>query len=580
MKIRFALLLLFALLPARLGAQCVTVVQGPVVGPWTAAESPYCVVANVTAPRLTIEAGVEVRVAPGASIVISGALTAIGTESAPIVFGALDAGGWLGLEVRGGAGTVLEHCRVGGSSATGLTLIDSPATLRHCRIEGNSAVGDGGGLVAQIAAGDLLLTDCAIVDNACAMFGGGIRADLASGRLVLDRCELRGNQVVTPVLSGVDVGGGALFCSAAQEVAFTDCVIEDNQVAATCSGCTCFAIGSGGGVAVRASDLRMTRCLVLDNRIEVRDSPFGGCSLEVAVGRGGGVYFDADGCAARLDNCVFAGNGISAMANGTDAQGAGVFADGGVAELRNVTVVRNCAASRGLPTVFPEAVGGVRIRQDGAVVNSIVYGNVNSIGWASVTSDPQIFGARVVVTYSDVQNGFPGVGNIHQDPLLAGEGTWCGAVEIGAGSPAIDAGNPARRFADVAFPPSLGGSRNDMGANGGALAEGWRGWERGALGLRAEPTRAACGGARSTLVFAVSGGAMTAPVGVFLEAVGGTPLPNGPVWLPVPAVFCAPGRTEIAVLFPVVLCTAPTLTFRAYGLRSSGGLVASSALTW
>ena len=81
----------------------------------------------------------------------------------------------------------------------------------------------------------------------------------------------------------------------------------------------------------------------------------------------------------------------------------------------------------------------------------------------------------VSIHYSDIQNGLAGItnredhfltwgtGNISEDPLFPSGWETNGnvSIEAGSGSPAIDAGNPN------AFYNEGGGTRNDMGANGG-----------------------------------------------------------------------------------------------------------------
>jgi hypothetical protein len=76
-----------------------------------------------------------------------------------------------------------------------------------------------------------------------------------------------------------------------------------------------------------------------------------------------------------------------------------------------------------------------------------------------------------MVTFSDVQGGFAGEGNINLNPLFGSAG--CEALQIIVGSPCIDAGNPDPMFNDVCLPPSLGTVRNDMGAHGGPKACQW-----------------------------------------------------------------------------------------------------------
>lgn len=80
-------------------------------------------------------------------------------------------------------------------------------------------------------------------------------------------------------------------------------------------------------------------------------------------------------------------------------------------------------------------------------------------------------GGTFNVTYCDVEGGYTGTGNIDVDPAF----TNLTDFYLSAGSPAIDAGNPAAVYNDIEDPnspgnalfPGMGTVRNDMGAWGG-----------------------------------------------------------------------------------------------------------------
>ncbi len=73
------------------------------------------------------------------------------------------------------------------------------------------------------------------------------------------------------------------------------------------------------------------------------------------------------------------------------------------------------------------------------------------------------------VTYSAVEDGYTGEGNIALNPVLKSETD----LIVVPGSPCIDAGNPDAQYYDECFPLSLGTQRNDMGANGGPGGCAW-----------------------------------------------------------------------------------------------------------
>jgi len=86
------------------------------------------------------------------------------------------------------------------------------------------------------------------------------------------------------------------------------------------------------------------------------------------------------------------------------------------------------------------------------IINTILYGD-------SAISDTEIYndGGTVQIQYSDIQGGYPGIGNIDNDPLFADTLLY----HLGIGSPCIDSGDPATACNDS------DGTRNDMGRYGG-----------------------------------------------------------------------------------------------------------------
>ncbi len=109
--------------------------------------------------------------------------------------------------------------------------------------------------------------------------------------------------------------------------------------------------------------------------------------------------------------------------------------------------------------VYNENMGVANFFGNFNIKNSIVYFNKEAT---------QIYG-NGKVTYSDVAQNISGTGNIMQDPLFADTVTFA----LSASSPAIDAGDPQTQYNDLYFPPSLGGTQNDMGIYGGPYARKW-----------------------------------------------------------------------------------------------------------
>ena len=115
--------------------------------------------------------------------------------------------------------------------------------------------------------------------------------------------------------------------------------------------------------------------------------------------------------------------------------------------------VRNAGGSVALTnvTAVDSAVGVAHSSGSTAVRNCIVYGNT-----AQISGSP-------TVTYSDVEGGFSGTGNMDKDPVFKSPGME--DYHLTVASPCIDAGDPGDSYANE---PEPNGGRIDMGAYGNA----------------------------------------------------------------------------------------------------------------
>ncbi|MFI5380833.1 MAG: choice-of-anchor Q domain-containing protein, partial [Tepidisphaerales bacterium] len=162
---------------------------------------------------------------------------------------------------------------------------------------------------------------------------------------------------------------------------------------------------------------------------------------------GGGMYNDWGGPTVR--NCTFSGN----TAAGGSGYGGGMLNISSSPTLINCVFVGNTASFGGAiynssssPTLANCTLNGNAASYGGAEYNLSSSSTLtNCILWGNTT----IYGSQIVgaatVTYSDVQGGFTGMGNISVDPLFvrfSNTGTT-GDLRLLPNSPAIDAGNNA-----------------------------------------------------------------------------------------------------------------------------------------
>lgn len=181
---------------------------------------------------------------------------------------------------------------------------------------------------------------------------------------------------------------------------------------------------------------------------------FTDCSFESNLGGSFGGAFDvANAGAVRFERCLFTGNSAARagalelfatsgavvvnsifydnLSTGSGGGGAIWTGSGGATQIRNVTVVAN-------RSTVSAAAGLFNSGATPTVANSVFYDNEGP-GGAQGTIN-QIAGT-VTVSYSIVEGGIAGTGNLASDPMLAD--VPAGDFRPTAGSPAIDAGSNA-----------------------------------------------------------------------------------------------------------------------------------------
>jgi hypothetical protein len=307
--------------------------------------------------------------------------------------------------------------------------------FRSCVFEHNTAAADsdndGGGAVniAGALSGPAFI-DCTFRHNlAVTRSNGGGGAimwwydfEAGSGGLVLERCVFEHNTAMGDSYLG---GGAVLLTDTSGSITADDCVFEGNE--AVRGGAMAFGIRSGGA---------LLGCSFSNNTAGIDGGAiwyggrfgFGfsltvvGCRLveNVAMeGQGGGLYAPpAETPFVTLVNALVADN--------TAQTGGGGLATGVSLDMVNCTIVGNTSRA---------GAGGL------VVVGTDVQA-ANSILWDNSAAQIDVAGGTFTATYSDIEGGWEGTGNIDGDPLLAEDGMAL------AGSPAIDAGDTTALPAD------------------------------------------------------------------------------------------------------------------------------------
>lgn len=334
-------------------------------------------------------------------------------------------GVYCGLE----SSLMIEDCTISGNHAYdggGIYIASSSLTITNCTISGNSVLGSGaagGGVYSEYAS--LTITNCTISENSTQGFwdyysgpGGGIYG--YESTLTVAGCAVTGNS------TSDGVGGG--ICLSHSLGAIDDCTITGN-----------FAKSGGGGISCASSSPAITHCTISANSL----------SGDIYSGsNGGGIY-----CASShptIINCTIAENVADAFVG---AIGGGIHCEDSDPVIRHCTISGNSLFS----TIFDPQGGGIYCGSSSPeITNCVMWGD-------SAYEGPEIYVASgaPVVTYSDVEGGWPGAGNIAEDPLFVGGGDY----HLTSASPCIDAGTDAGIYTDMDGDarPLLSGF--DMGAD-------------------------------------------------------------------------------------------------------------------
>jgi len=274
----------------------------------------------------------------------------------------------------------------------GIYCQNSTANITYCTISGNLAKGgkgDNGGRFEAAGYGGYA-------------YGGGIYCQNSTVSIInctissnLAQGGYGGSNNYEGAGRGGNAYGGGIYCDSTSGGNISDCTISSN-----------IAYGGEGGMGVADpvggfvygggmyGPAAVNNCLILNNQAA---APYSGGMYGYSEAYGGGIAFNP----MTINNCTIANNRIEA----TFCYGSGIYGSS-------------------------------------TVINSIIWGNVT---WSGGPSANQIQGSAIV-TYSDIQGGYSGTGNINANPLfVAGpEGNYY-LSQIAAGqatnSLCIDAGS-------------------------------------------------------------------------------------------------------------------------------------------
>jgi hypothetical protein len=332
-----------------------------------------------------------------------------------------------------------------GINAVGtLTLEDVTVSNNHAG--GGGAEGFGGGIDFTGGAGTLSLIDSAVSENTAGGgaggpgFGGGIEyepsANGQSFSLSLTRSRIGGNR------AGVgDAGfGGGIDASSGFENGSIAISLADSVLSGNVAGGSGTEAGFGGGLDLSSGGAKNTLTLALERTAVTGNTAGGGGNK--SSGFGGGIDFSSGGTGVTQTltaaNSTISGNSAGGMGTEANGFGGGLDFGSGTATLSYMTVAGNSAGGGGGSSFG----GGLNLGAvgTGGVGNSIVAANAGGNCASAIPSSGHNIDDAATC-------GFKGAGDksgvdAKLGPLGAHGGLSPTQMPL-AGSPAIDAGDPA-----------------------------------------------------------------------------------------------------------------------------------------
>lgn len=342
-----------------------------------------------------------------------------------------------------------------------INLIGANATIDGFRITGGTGSTEelpygyhGGGIYSRD--GSPTITNNVIEGNDVRSGEGPFDYYFGGGVYITDAASAT---ITNNVVRGNFAGRGAGVFVLAQEARIQGNTIENNV-----------AVGDhGGGLFLAVVNARVTQNIIRRNEV----------GRELGYGWGGGLIVVGTGNSAELSFNILYENFASGY-------GAAEFIDEGAkADIHHELIFRN-RSKDGCEAVSAIGVdGGEGVGSEATIRHCTVVGNVcensirgnglqvegmstvrvsNCIFWNNAGDDFAVDGtSSLTVTYTCSQEPIAGAGNISADPLFVNAAA--DDYRLAAGSPCIDAGDPASPFDQE---PAPNGGRADMGRYGNA----------------------------------------------------------------------------------------------------------------
>ncbi len=277
-------------------------------------------------------------------------------------------------------GFTIQNCKA--DDGSGICCQSSSPTITNCVLSGSSA-GYGGGIYCSPFSSPPI-TDCTLSGNKADYKGGGMYFSVITFPNITN-CTFSGNSASSD--------GGGIYSdgySSYSTLTITNCTLSGNS-----------SKNKGGGIHGNSSFLTIINCTFTGN----------------SASYGGGGIYDRNGTSPwPIKNCIFQGNYAPYNFGG------GIWLDNSKPLITNCTFTGNWASYYSGDIYYDS--------------NSLLT-LTNCILWGSSPNPISEYGSKVV-TYSNVQGGFQGEGNINADPKFYNASS--GDFHLLPDSPCIDSG--------------------------------------------------------------------------------------------------------------------------------------------
>lgn len=395
------------------------------------------------------------------------------------------------------ANCIFSNNYAGNADGGAIYNFTSSPIISNCTFINNSVLnnnGRNGGAMHNEFSSAPIITNCTFSNNIASTGSGGAISSEFSSTPIINNCTFNNNRAVAgaaiyvngagPALNisnttfksnTASSSGGALYIGSSTSPTIYNCVFSYNTSL------------NGGAMFVASSSPAITNCNFNNNTANASSS------------YGGALYNSSCPSSLTISNCVFSYNAVS----GSNTFGAGMY------NLSSSPTIRNCIFSNNTATYTGAGAFGAAMCNSASspsisnctftknsatgtfgfgsgiynyssssptVVNSILYGDAGGEIYNS--------SGAATVTYSDVQGGYTGTGNINTNPLffndlnpIGPDSIW-GTADDGLRpficGPSVNVGNnaavPITNTIDISGAPRIQQGIVDMGAyEGGYL---------------------------------------------------------------------------------------------------------------